>query len=175
MISLEQIRQLDKKVAAAVQLIDELRRENNSLKEKLGTYQKRIDELEILISQFKEDQGEIEEGIVHALQQLEDLGFNSGENAVEEKVPIEETANTPQQQPVTQSSSYESPPDSSAESVPPVEPAADESQKGFQQEEEKAEDQGHSPNKTENSEDQDNSDAPEDSEENGPSTELDIF
>lgn len=77
MISLDQIKKLDAKVTSAVRLIDELRKENNSLKEKLGSYQSRIEELEVLISDFKEDQGEIEEGIVHALEQLEQLGVQS--------------------------------------------------------------------------------------------------
>lgn len=73
MVTLEQIRQLDAKVAKAVELISQLRRENQALTEKLGTYQQRIDELEVLISDFKKSQGEIENGIIHALEELDKL------------------------------------------------------------------------------------------------------
>ena len=73
MITIDQIKKLDQKVQAAVRLISSLREENGSLKSNLDAYQKRIGELEVLIDQFKKDQIEIENGIVSALAQLDQL------------------------------------------------------------------------------------------------------
>jgi FtsZ-binding cell division protein ZapB len=70
MVTLEQIRQLDARVHRAVEVIAKLREENNTLKSRLSEYQGRIEELEVLISNFKEDQSEIEHGITKALSQL---------------------------------------------------------------------------------------------------------
>jgi|APSaa5957512622_1039677.scaffolds.fasta_scaffold231090_1 chromosome segregation ATPase len=76
MITLDQIRQLDQKVRKAIDNINSLKNENKMLQEKLDTYQLRIEELEILIDTFKEDQGEIENGIIEALIQLDVLEDN---------------------------------------------------------------------------------------------------
>ena len=73
MITLLQIKKLDSKVQSAVELISSLKGENSILNEKLEEYKTRIDELEILISGFKNDQGEIEEGILNALSQLDKI------------------------------------------------------------------------------------------------------
>ena len=73
MVTLEQIKLLDNKVHEAVTRIDALNKENSALKSKLETYQHRIDELEKLIETFKKDQGEIEEGIKSALDELNKL------------------------------------------------------------------------------------------------------
>jgi chromosome segregation ATPase len=73
MISLQQIRTLEAKVERAVTFIDELKRENETMKAKLESYQSRIDELEILILEYKEDQKEIELGIINALGHLDRL------------------------------------------------------------------------------------------------------
>ena len=70
MVTLEQIRQLDARVHRAVELIGKLRDENTTLKNRLSEYQGRIEELEVLISNFKEDQSAIEHGITNALSQL---------------------------------------------------------------------------------------------------------
>jgi septal ring factor EnvC (AmiA/AmiB activator) len=78
MITLEQIQKLDAQVKKAVSRIEELKTENSGLKKKLDDYQKRIEELEILISDFKRDQGEIEQGIINALSQLEKLDAEAG-------------------------------------------------------------------------------------------------
>lgn len=85
MITLDQIKQLDHKVRKAIDKINTLNSENNMLQEKLGNYQLRIEELEVLIDTFKKDQGEIENGIIEALNQLDILednivvpGANSG-------------------------------------------------------------------------------------------------
>lgn len=71
MITLEQVILLDEKIQKAVDTISSLRSENFSLKTKLSEYQTRIEELEVLIKDFKNDQGEIEEGILKALKQLD--------------------------------------------------------------------------------------------------------
>jgi peptidoglycan hydrolase CwlO-like protein len=77
MINLEQIKLLEKKVAKAVDYVERLAKENVSLRQqkaelhtKLESYQKRIDELEALIIRFREEQGEIEDGILAALDRL---------------------------------------------------------------------------------------------------------
>jgi FtsZ-binding cell division protein ZapB len=73
MINLEQIKTLDEKVKQAVSVIDDLRGENSRLKQKLNSYQSRIEELERLIEDFKRDQGAIEQGILDAIDQLDKL------------------------------------------------------------------------------------------------------
>jgi len=73
MITLDQIRQLDQRVRRAVEQISLLKGENRRLQEKLDSYQLRIEELEVLIDTFKKDQGEIENGIINALNQLDML------------------------------------------------------------------------------------------------------
>ena len=70
MLSLEQVRLLDAKVAKAVDTVRQLTEENASLRKKLDTNQKRVDELEALVTSFREDQGRIEDGILSALDRL---------------------------------------------------------------------------------------------------------
>ena len=76
MITLDQVKRLDKKVQAAVELIRSLKVENSSLQNKLTERESRAKELEALVSQFKEDQGEIEKGIARALKHLDQLEDN---------------------------------------------------------------------------------------------------
>ncbi|GHV88793.1 hypothetical protein AGMMS50267_11530 [Spirochaetia bacterium] len=78
MVTLEQIKLLETKVARTIEIVNRVTDENTFLKGKLESYQKRIDELEVLIQRFKEDQGRIEEGIVSALNRL-----NQFEEAIE--------------------------------------------------------------------------------------------
>ncbi|MFQ3619628.1 MAG: cell division protein ZapB [Spirochaetales bacterium] len=73
MVTLEQIKKLEAKVSQAVATILELREENSLLRQKLETYQSKIDQLELLIAQYRDSQKEIEEGIVNALRQLDHL------------------------------------------------------------------------------------------------------
>ena len=73
MISVEQIHKLEARVLKAVEVIKSLREENSLLKEKLSGYEKRIEELEVFIDSFKQDQTNIEEGIINALNQLDML------------------------------------------------------------------------------------------------------
>ena len=84
MLSLEQVKQLDSKVS---KMIDHARRiagENAQLKERLNLNQKRIDELEVLVKQFKQEQSRIEDGILSALNRL-----NQFEDALENKLSTE--------------------------------------------------------------------------------------
>jgi chromosome segregation ATPase len=73
MVSLKQIRNLEAKVQRAVAYIAELKDENVLLQKTLEKYRKRIDELEVLINEYKEDQNAIEEGIKNALLYLDKL------------------------------------------------------------------------------------------------------
>jgi TolA-binding protein len=94
MISLEHIRTLDEKVKKAVKALGDLRSENQTLKQKLADYQKRIEELEKLIDDFKKDQGEIEQGIMNAITQLETLETGSGEGEGKDTAGIEAGSGT---------------------------------------------------------------------------------
>jgi chromosome segregation ATPase len=67
---MDQVRQLESRVAKAIDYVNKVTDENTLLKTKLDSYQKRIDELEVLIQRFREDQGRIEEGIISALERL---------------------------------------------------------------------------------------------------------
>ena len=109
MVSLEQVKLLETKVARAIEYVErltgenaklaqneaallqreeelltndaELRRKEAELQAKLDSYQKRIDELEVLVTRFKEDQGRIEDGILSALDRL-----NQFEDAIEKSL-----------------------------------------------------------------------------------------
>ena len=88
MINLEQVKLLETKVAKAVDYVERLAKENAALhrqeaelQTRLESYQKRIDELEVLVMGFKEDQGQIEEGILSALDRL-----NQFEKAIEKSL-----------------------------------------------------------------------------------------
>ena len=70
MVNLEQIKLLESKVTKTIDYVKAVTDENKRLKEKLDSYQVRIDELEILVLQFKEDQSKIEDGILSALDRL---------------------------------------------------------------------------------------------------------
>ncbi|WP_052078360.1 cell division protein ZapB [Spirochaeta lutea] len=92
MISVEQIRLLETKVQQAVSLLANLQEENKTLRTRLSKYEERIDELEFLIEEFKEEQSEIEQGIISALNQLNEL--SAGHSTSEPAAPEEKTRNT---------------------------------------------------------------------------------
>lgn len=73
MISLEHIRTLESKVNKAVATLAALQEENLQLKSKLAQSKTRIEELEFAIEEYREDQSEIEQGIMQALQHLDHL------------------------------------------------------------------------------------------------------
>jgi len=84
MVSLEQVKLLESKVARAIDYLKKVTEEKAQLKEKLDSYQKRIEELEVLIQRFKDDQSRIEDGILSALDRL-----NQFEDALESKLGSE--------------------------------------------------------------------------------------
>jgi hypothetical protein len=81
MVSLDQVKLLETKVAKAIGYAEQVTGENAALHEKLDAYQKRIDKLEVLVQRFKEDQGRIEDGILAALDRL-----NQFEDAIEKSL-----------------------------------------------------------------------------------------
>ena len=95
MISLEQIQLLDQKVKKAVDLIDHLKKENSSLRGKLGEYEKRIGEMEQLFTQLRSDQEAIEEKIRHALSQLDRVEEEMSGRKETAPSPSPETSDTP--------------------------------------------------------------------------------
>lgn len=172
MISLEQVQQLEIKVAKAVEYIqrvtsentalisereglqkkldtnqkrvDELVSEKDGLQTKLDANQKRIDELEVLVMRFKEDQGRIEDGIIAALDRLSQFE-EAFENSLKENPPVRE--------------GYKKPDEKNREKSPePEKQTASDSEMFFEiKEHEKEEDKD------------------EDNEESSPEGELDIF
>ena len=78
MLSLEQVKLLESKVSKAIDYVKSVTEENVRLKGKLDSYQKRIEELEVLMQLFKEEQSRIEDGILSALDRL-----NQFEDALE--------------------------------------------------------------------------------------------
>jgi chromosome segregation ATPase len=83
MLSLEQVKQLNTKVEKTIEYVRQLNEENATLKIKLENNQKRLDELEVLVTRFKEEQGRIEDGILSALDRL-----NQFESAVEKSLAM---------------------------------------------------------------------------------------
>ncbi|MCL2473024.1 MAG: cell division protein ZapB [Treponema sp.] len=81
MVSLEQVKLLESKVTKAIDYLKKLTEEKMQLTEKLDSYQKRIDELEVLVQRFKDDQNRIEDGILSALDRL-----NQFEDALETRL-----------------------------------------------------------------------------------------
>jgi FtsZ-binding cell division protein ZapB len=85
MISLQQIQKLEARVTRAVELIQSLKEENESLRRTLDSAQGRMQELERLVGEFKADQKEIEQGILRAISSLDRLEDELGETAEEEE------------------------------------------------------------------------------------------
>ena len=112
MISLEQVQLLETKVARAIEYVQKVTAENAALSSeraglqaKLETNQKRIDELEVLVMRFKEDQGRIEDGIMAALNRLsqfEEAFENSLKDKAAAKKPAPKTREKPSQPPASE-------------------------------------------------------------------------
>jgi chromosome segregation ATPase len=111
---LENVKVLETKVDKEIDFAKRIIEENVQLKEKVALYQKRIEDLESLIQAFREEQNAIENGILAALNRL-----NQFEDAVEKKLsPAEEAPEQPQAE--------SPPPDSGAEGpLPPDEAPAE--------------------------------------------------
>ena len=92
MITLEQIRLLDRKVNQAVEMIDSLKRENRMLSGKLESYQTKISELEVLLSGLKDDQSEVEQGFQKALETLSGIEGEEETPSPAEEPETEEAA-----------------------------------------------------------------------------------
>lgn len=92
MITLDQVQKLEKKVNDAVNLINRFKAEKVVLEEKIDTYEFRIMELEEITEQLNKDQTEIEDKIIGALNQLEDLDSieTDGNTAKSETEPLRE-------------------------------------------------------------------------------------
>jgi predicted nuclease with TOPRIM domain len=91
MISLEQVLMLETKVAKAIDYVKKVTAENaalvserEGLQAKLNANQKRIDELEVHVMRFKEDQSRIEDGIIAALDRLSQFE-EAFENSLKDK------------------------------------------------------------------------------------------
>jgi chromosome segregation ATPase len=105
MVSLEQIKLLESKVSRTIDYVKKVTEENRQLKEKLDSYQKRIDDLEGLVLQFKQDQSRIEDGILSALDRL-----NQFEDALESKFTTVSKLSTEGTQPPKKPQTAESKP-----------------------------------------------------------------
>jgi chromosome segregation ATPase len=127
MVSLEQVQLLESRVVRAIEYVGKLSADNAvlaaekaSLMSKLDANQKRIDELEVLVMRFKDEQSRIEDGIISALDRL-----NQFEEAVEKSLRDKQSAGKPQSAAATQSVASQKPAVSTKQpdSVkPPVEP-----------------------------------------------------
>ena len=114
MISLEQVQLLETKVAKAIEYVQRVTAENSALvadraglQTKLDANQKRLDELELLVMRFKEDQSRIEDGIVAALDRLSQFE-EAFESSLKEKTTKKSSAKKEKvQQPVSEDTSEE--------------------------------------------------------------------
>jgi len=77
MIELQDIRTLEDRIKKALQLVHNLKAENAMLKEKLGTYEEKVQSMENLLDELKNGQSAIEEGIINALEQLKEFDKDS--------------------------------------------------------------------------------------------------
>jgi predicted nuclease with TOPRIM domain len=103
MISLEQVQLLESKVTKAIEYVKRVTAENaaliserTGLQAKLDANQKRIDELEVHVMRFKEDQSRIEDGIIAALDRLSQFE-EAFENSLKEKAAPKKPAVKPRE------------------------------------------------------------------------------
>ncbi|MDR0503264.1 MAG: cell division protein ZapB [Treponema sp.] len=108
MISLDQVQLLEARVAKAIEYVRRVTAENESLTSerkglqlKLETNQRRIDELEVLVMRFKEDQSRIEDGIIAALDRLSQFE-EAFEDSLKEKASVKKPAAVKREKPVEQ-------------------------------------------------------------------------
>ena len=108
MISLDQVQLLEARVAKAIEYVQRVTAENESLSSerkglqlKLEANQKRIDELEVLVMRFKEDQSRIEDGIIAALDRLSQFE-EAFEDSLKDKVSVKKPAAVKREKPAEQ-------------------------------------------------------------------------
>jgi len=136
MISLEQVQLLETRVSKAIEYVQRVSEENaallsekTGLLSKLEANQKRLDELELLVMRFKKEQGQIEDGIVAALDRLnrfeEDFEESLKEKALPKKsAPVKKTETVIEPQKGESGSSASRPAEkNSAPAEKPVSPA----------------------------------------------------
>lgn len=73
MIKIDQIKTLETKVLKAIELIQNLKHENSTVKKKYERAQKKLKELEKSIESFRTDQSELENGILRIMEKLDRL------------------------------------------------------------------------------------------------------
>ena len=122
MISLEHIQLLETRISKAVDYVQRITGENatlvserEELRTKLEANQKRIDELEVLVMRFKEDQSRIEDGIMAALDRLsqfEEAFENSLKDNAAGKKPAAKTTAKTQEKPAEPEAQPEAVPES---------------------------------------------------------------
>jgi hypothetical protein len=101
MVTLEQIRQLETKIGKAIDYVHRVSGENVRLRGELDGSEKRIAELEAAVQRFREEQGRIEEGILAALDKLDQFedAVNTGLSTVQAVVaaaaPVASVADPP--------------------------------------------------------------------------------
>jgi predicted nuclease with TOPRIM domain len=111
MISLEQVQLLEARISKAIESFRQVTSENAALiseraglRAKLEANQKRIDELEVLVMRFKEEQSRIEDGIIAALDRLSQFE-EAFENSLKEKVTTKKVAAKTKEKPAEPDSS----------------------------------------------------------------------
>ncbi|MCL2231194.1 MAG: hypothetical protein FWC01_08885 [Treponema sp.] len=92
MVSLEHVQLLEQKVAKAIEHIQRLSAERTSLYEEIASLkarldgnQKRLEDAEMVVMRFKEDQSRIEDGIMAALNRLSQFEEAFESSITEEK------------------------------------------------------------------------------------------
>jgi hypothetical protein len=78
LIHIDQVRTLDIKVKQAVQLISQLKRENDHLRSRLADTEVRVQEMENLLNTLKNSQNQMEQGIKLALDELGQIEVPAG-------------------------------------------------------------------------------------------------
>jgi chromosome segregation ATPase len=105
MINLEQIQKLEARVTKAVELIKALKAENQSLRRTLDSAQSRMQELEALVGDFRSDQKDIEECILRALENLNELEDEISDRQAD--TPEKKTLNKPDEEPQEENAEVE--------------------------------------------------------------------
>jgi chromosome segregation ATPase len=99
MVTLEQVKLLESKVAKTIEFVNRITDENSLLKGKMETYRQRIDELEGLVQRFRDDQGRIEEGILSALDRLNQFEDAIGRSLSTVQAAVEKSSPAHPQEP----------------------------------------------------------------------------
>ena len=95
MISLEQIRILEQKVESALARLKELQNENAVLKHENTELKTQVNELNETCSRFEQEEGKIEQGILHVLNRL-----NTMEDTVQRTLLSDNQASQSKKEPV---------------------------------------------------------------------------